>query len=193
MEPLQISGYYVLPITQPVLPSFPIPATHYLYLRPHEPKIPEPSASRSLFLVNVPFDATEAHLKHLLSAQLDLPSGRVEEVQFEGYVKKTNRDQKDVQANGQPQAGGKKNKRKRENEPISLEELRNSIPSTWDRELHKAGSTAVVIFVDRESVEAVLKAIKRIRKSQAKIIWGEGMKEEVPSLGLASVFAHSPS
>src|SRR5699024_6384979 len=55
----EIAGYTVLPVQLPPTPAFPKPATHYLYLRPHEPRIPDPDSPRSLFIVNTPIDTTE--------------------------------------------------------------------------------------------------------------------------------------
>ena len=183
--PLQVAGYNILPLSLPPLPSSPKPAIHYLYFTPHKPKIPTPTASRSLFLVNVPFDATEIHIKHLLSAQIGLPAGRIEDVQFgnqrrkggNGEVAKLKQDKK-----------GKK--RKRGSDGTDLEDAEGSaLPSTWDRDLHYNGLTAVVLFVDRASMDAALKAAKAIRKERIEPVWGEGIEDKVPALGSASWFS----
>lgn len=169
--PLQISGYYILPLALPTLPSFPFPATHYLYLRPHEPKIPDAKSERSIFLVGVPFDASELHMKHLFSTQLGLPSGRIEKVKFAGTEDLT-------------QSPTTENNRKGKDGVDVMEELESEkLPSTWDRVLHQPGSTAIVVFVDRASLEAVIKAVKRVRKKEDEIVWGEGVEEKLPALG----------
>ena len=173
--PLEISGYFVLPLALPVQRSFPTPATHYLYLRPHEPKIPTEDTPRSLFLVNVPFDATEIHFRHLFGTQLD--GGRVERVDFEGARSKS----KPAVAPPGPTKKGKKRKRA---EIQSMDEVEGAeLPKVWDRELHHSGGTAVVVFVDRVSMDASLKAAKKAAKGGKKIVWGEGVEEKVPKLG----------
>ena len=192
--PLQIAGYRIFPLSLPPLPSFPQAATHYLYLIPHQPKIPTPTASRSLFLVNVPFDATEIHIKHLLSTQLGLPAGRIEDVQFQGQGRNSGMDD----ASG-PKASSntKSKKRKRASIGESLEDMEGSaLPSVWDRDLRTNGLTAVVLFVDRASMDAAFKAVKVIRKDRREPIWGEGLEGKLPALGSASrslVICHLPT
>lgn len=197
--PLAISSYHILPLSLPPLPALQSQpsATHYLYLRPHAPKIPSPSTPRSLFLVNVPFDATEAHLKTLCSTQLGLPAGRVESVRFEG--------QKTREREGEGEDGGKvgggevqgtlkgkksqKRKRAAVEEEGELEDLDGmALPGTWEREVLRAGGTAVVVFVDRASVEAVMKAVRRVRKHGEAVVWGHGVEGKVPSLGSQRTF-----
>ncbi len=181
--PLQIAGYTILPLSLPPLPSFPTAATHYLYLAPHKPKLPSATTSRSLFLVNVPFDATEKHIKHLLSAQISLPAGRIEDVQFEGQRKRG--AAKEAVAVQKPVKKGKK--RKRGSDADNLGDLEEAVlPSVWDRELQTGGLTAVILFVDRASMEAALKAVKAVRKEEKEPVWGEGVDNTVPALGSAS-------
>lgn len=181
--PLHIAGYAILPLSLPPLPSFPTAATHYLYLAPHEPKIPTATASRSLFLVNVPFDATEIHIKHLLSSQIGLPLGRIEDVQFEGQRK--NGAAGEALSIQKPAKKGKK--RKRGSDEDHLEDMAGAaLPSVWDRELQTKGFTAVVMFVDRASMDAALKAVKAARKEKSEPVWGEGVDGKVPALGYAS-------
>ncbi|KAL8805760.1 MAG: hypothetical protein Q9182_001793 [Xanthomendoza sp. 2 TL-2023] len=158
--------------------------THYLYLRPHEPKLPTPAAARSLFLVNVPFDSTELHIRRLLSNQLVLPAGRIEEVQFEGSQKRIGSAEASAT---EPRKAKKGKKRKRGPEPGDIEELEGTaFPDTWDRELRTNGRTAVVLFVDRVSMEAAYKAVSRIQKEGPLPVWAEGIQDKVPPLGSAS-------
>lgn len=203
----EISGYTVLPLRLPaVLPSsFPEPATHYLYLRPHEPRVFDADAARSLFLVNIPIDTTELHLRHLFSSQL--AAGRVESVQFEGVFKSQSATTSEststtttttTVSEAQPQQQNKKRKR----QEITSQELENQlrnvgIISTWDRELHSSGSHAIVTFVDKPAMEASLKAAKKAAKRGGKgaegtvIIWGEGIEDRLPSLGSSRYRKHS--
>ncbi|KMU79156.1 hypothetical protein CISG_07519 [Coccidioides immitis RMSCC 3703] len=161
--PLSLSGFTVLPLELPPLPSLPKAATHFLYLQAHQPRIPDPDSSRSLFLVNVPITATEAHFKHFFGTQLC--AGRVESVRFQ-----------DVQSTSsapvvKPSAQlSKGKKRKRETVEELEQELKSiRLPKTWDRELQNPGAHAVVVFVDKPSMEASLKAAKKAAKSRTKI------------------------
>ena len=183
--PLQISGYTILPLSLPSLPSLSDTATHYIYVAPHQPRISTPTAQRSLFLVNIPFDSSELHIKHLFSTQLGLSNGRIEDVQFEGGRRKGNST--DKSAIVKPEIEKKGKKRKRRDEGQSIEDLDGAaLPSTWDRELQCSGSTAVVVFVDRLSMEACLKAVKKVRKEHKELIWGDSLEQKLPSLGSAS-------
>ncbi|TPX22826.1 Ribosomal RNA-processing protein 7 [Coccidioides immitis] len=175
--PLSLSGFTVLPLELPPLPSLPKAATHFLYLQPHQPRIPDPDSSRSLFLVNVPITATEAHFKHFFGTQLC--AGRVESVRFQ-----------DVQSTSsapvvKPSAQlSKGKKRKRETVEELEQELKSiRLPKTWDRELQNPGAHAVVVFVDKPSMEASLKAAKKAAKSRTKIVWGQGIEDKLPPLG----------
>ncbi|KAI9870837.1 MAG: Ribosomal RNA-processing protein 7 [Pleopsidium flavum] len=180
--PLRISDYLILPLALRPQPSFPTPATHYLYLRPHEPKIPTPDTPRSLFLVNVPFDATEIHIRHLFATQLG--GGRVERVEFED----SRSHSKPAVA---PSVQTKKGRKRKRTEVESMDQVEGAeLPAVWDRELHHSGSTAVAVFVDRASMEASLKALKKTAKERRKIDWGEGIEDKVPSLGSARYFNH---
>ena len=183
--PLQIAGYNVFPLSLPPLPSFPETATHYLYLATHQPKIPTPTASRSLFLVNIPFDSTDIHIKHLLSTQIGLPAGRIEDVQFEGQRRK-GRDMEEVSAPTATQ-NKKSKKRKRGIGGSNMDDMEGAaLPSVWDRDLQTNGLTAVVLFVDRASMDAALKAVRSTRKERREPVWGEGLDDKVPALGSAS-------
>ena len=187
-SPLQIAGYNILPLSLPPLPSLRT-ATHYLYLVPHQPKLPTSTASRSLFLVNVPFDATETHIKHLLSAQIGLPAGRIEDVQFEGQSRKGSSAHEALSTKHKQDQKGKK--RKRGSDGGSLGDVEGvALPFTWDRDLQTNGLTAVVLFVDRASMEAALKAVKTIRKKRIELVWGERVEGKVPALGSASWSPH---
>ena len=187
MTPIQILDYHVLPLVLKPLASFSTPATHYLYLRAHEPKIPDPTTPRSLFLVNVPIDATDAHFKGLFSTQLGLPNGRIEEVRFDGAKRaSTSLDLESTTVKSSQHAKSKKRKRG-ENIEDQAQLLEAEMPSTWDRELHKSGSSAVVVFVDRASMEAALKAVKRSRKAQKDIQWDDGLEGKLPALGSHSM------
>ncbi|KAE8349036.1 ribosomal small subunit assembly protein [Aspergillus coremiiformis] len=184
---VEIAGYTVLPLRLPPSKCKGIkPATHYLYLQPHEPRIPDADTPRSLFIVNVPIDTTELHLRHLFGTQLG--AGRVEQVRFEAVSTK-----KGGMATAHSMTGSvsKSKKRKR----VTADELQNQLdgirlPSTWDRELQKSGAHAVVVFVDKPSMEASIKAAKKAAKKDTEIVWGEGIEDRLPELGLQRYLNH---
>jgi ribosomal RNA-processing protein 7 len=182
--PPSLGEYVILPIFIPPLPSFPVKATHCLYIKHHEPKIPTPSDVRSLFLVNVPIDSTETHFRAIFTTLVG--AGRFESIIFENerrpstpttVVETTMKKDKNL-------------KRKRGIEGKSMESTVCQLPKVWDRDLHRSGSTAVVVMVDQKSVEATLKAIRKVHKSGAYPIWGAGVEEKVPKLGSQRYLAH---
>lgn len=182
----EVAGYTTLPLQLPGTAAFPKPATHYLYLRPHEPRIPDPDSSRSLFLVNVPIDTTEAHLRHLFGTQLS--AGRVESVSFEDVpVKKHS-----VAATTETNVAHRNKKRKR----VTADDLQSqlddiSLPSTWDRQLQKSGAHAIVIFADKPSMESSLKAAAKAARKGTTIVWGESIPtDRAPALGLQRYLTH---
>lgn len=181
---VEVEGYTTLPLQLPTTPLFPEPATHYLYIRPHEPRIPDPDSTRSLFIVNVPIDTTETHLRHLFGTQL--AAGRVERVQFEDVPNK----KRAVAATETNTQSKKKRKRVTADDFEShLEDI--TFPSTWDRKLQKSGAHAVVIFADKPSMESSLKAATKAAKRGTTIVWGENLPtDRIPVLGLNRYVAH---
>lgn len=185
-DTLEVAGYTTLPLQLPPTSAYPKTATHYLYLRPHEPRIPDPDSPRSLFIVNIPVDTTEVHLRHLFGTQL--AAGRVERVIFEDVP--TNK--RSVAAATQSSLSHRSKKRKR----VTADDLQSqldsiSFPSTWDRPLHKSGAHAIVIFADKPSMESSLKAAKKAAKRGTPIVWADGIPEDrAPALGLKRYQAH---
>ncbi|KAL5358941.1 ribosomal small subunit assembly protein [Aspergillus floccosus] len=186
-EALEIAGYTVLPLQLPETRTYPKPATHYLYLRPHEPRIPDADTPRSLFVVNIPTDTTETHLRHLFGAQL--ASGRVERVEFEALPTK----KKGLTLATTTQGNVTKSKKRKR---VTADDLQTqldaiALPPTWDRELQKSGARVVVVFVDKPSMEASLKAARKAAK-KSPLVWGADLDEggRLPALGLPRYLAH---
>lgn len=183
-ESVEVPGYTTLPVQLPTTPLFPKPATHYLYIRPHEPRIPDPDSTRSLFIVNIPIDTTEAHIRHLFGTQLS--AGRVERVQFEDVPTKKRTAATSTETNTS------KKKRKR----VTADEFEHhlesiSLPSTWDRKLQKSGAHAIVIFADKASMDSSLKASAKAAKRGSSIVWAENLPaNRIPALGLNRYVAH---
>ncbi|ETI27096.1 hypothetical protein G647_09778 [Cladophialophora carrionii CBS 160.54] len=158
--PRELGGFVVLPLRLPKTDAFPREAIHYLYLKPHDPKIPEEDAPRSLFLVNIPISTTAPLLKDLFASKLE--GGRVERVHFS--------DTATSDKSHAPAARSRKRKRK------TVEELEagldtHSLPKVFDTEIHESGATAVVVFVDRPSMELSLKSARRAAKRGTPILW----------------------
>lgn len=170
--PVSINGYKTLKVSLPEVPSYVQPAFHYLYLCQHEPRVPSPEGERTLLVVNIPVDATEAHLRHLFSK---LGGGRVEEVISQGTKAVT---RPPVTPTIPPNSKGKK-KRKRDLEEAIDENAK--LPEVWDRVLHPSGSTALVRFVDKVGMHATLKAVAKGSRGTAQ--WGDDTAGKFPPLG----------
>ena len=183
--PRQVGDFTVLPILFPALPSFPKETTHYLYLRANAPKVPTEDTPRELFLVNVPVDATEVHIRSLFADQLG--GGRVEDVTFEDA-----RVIRGIKAPAVRHEGkrGKKRKRQDDDNVEDTGEEVGLLPETWDRDLHRSGGTAIVRFVDRPSAELALREARRAAKIDKHITWGAGIQDKVPPLGSARYLSH---
>lgn len=180
-----------MPVQLPAPPALSNPSTHFIYLRRHEPRMPDPDSPRSLFVVNLPIDTTEFHLRHLFGTQLS--AGRVERVDFDDapFANKKHTLPPTTQGNLVPARTSKKRKRETSDELQSLLD-QVGLPSTWDRQLQRSGARAVVVFVDKPSMEASLKAAircsgaavvaaaskKKGDGAAATIVWGEGITDD---------------
>lgn len=181
----QVAGFTALPIQLPKTRAFQ-QATHFVYIKAHDPHLPDPSAARSLFLVNIPVTTTENHLKHLFNTQL--AAGRVEEVYFS-----ETRPQK-TSLVSQTQSPLQKRSRKRKRESVEVVEAALEaceLPETWNNDIHASGAHAVVVFVDRTSMEASLKVAKRVAKKGTQIVWADGLHDASSSLGLRRYDLHN--
>jgi len=175
--PTRTGEYTILPLQCPPVQSFPRRTTHYLYIRSHAPKLPTSDSSRSLFAVNLPIDATEGSLRKLFT-QDALGARRVERVEFEDLAPKKSIASLNL-------ITGKKRKRGKDSSVKIAEEILGEeaeLPTIWDSEILRSGSCAVVVFVDRASAEAALKASKQVAKKRISIEWHGGT-----SLGLQSI------
>lgn len=176
--PREVGGCIALPINLPVNASFPEKTKHYLYMRPHDPKIPDEDSPRSLFLINIPVTATVQSLRHLFTTQLE--GGRVESVQFADK--------------GPGPTGTAVTKSSRKRKRMTAEELeagldKYSLPKVFDSEIHPSGSTAIVVFIDRASMELTLKVARRAVKTGANIDWDDA-KASAPQFGLTRYEHH---
>ena len=174
--PESVSGFTVLPLHIPPLPSCSVSTTHYIYVRPHTPKIADPDSERSLYLINIPIDSTLTHFRHLFSAHLG--GYRVERVDFDETKTSKKAAQRAQVVSGEQR--GKKRKRGQNGE----EKPDLDLPVAWDRDVHKSGSAAVCVFVDVKSAKAAMKAVKRAVMDKATVEWGGSeVDAKVPPLG----------
>ncbi|KAJ3506805.1 hypothetical protein NLJ89_g6661 [Agrocybe chaxingu] len=164
-RPSNISGFSVIPV------SYNSSTIHYLYARVHASGksdarkiLPE---GRTLFLVNVPPDATERELvlffKH---------SGTVEKVLFDFNVKEINNDVSDSEddedesmvdaaANDEDEQPARKKQRKQK----TKDEVPTIIPLPTQplRKIGRTGRSAHVIFLDSSSLERALASASKPR------------------------------
>ncbi len=177
----EVHDFAALPIRFPALTSYSVETTHYLYIRANAPRIPTENTPRELFLVNVPVDATETHLRSLFAEQLG--GARVEDVGFEDTRVGKGIKAPVVQSSGKR---GKKRKRGVEKPTEDGEEGGDEVgllPEIRDRLLHRSGGTAIVRFVDRASAEMALRATRKAVKTGQKINWGAGVEKTLSPLG----------
>ncbi|KAF2429420.1 hypothetical protein EJ08DRAFT_635401 [Tothia fuscella] len=184
----KVQDFVVLPLSLPPLPSYPTPATHYLYLRPEAPKGtdgPDEDTPRSLFLANIPIDATEPAFRTLFKT---LCGALVERVDFEAALQKPSLVALTGEAIVQGTLvnvpievkRGKKRKRGAEGAEDAkvkkaLEEM--ELPKTWGREIWKSGSNATVVFVDETTRNTVLKESRRMAKKGDAVEWQSNIEE----------------
>lgn len=116
---------------------------------------------------NVPIDSSEDNLRSLFK---QIGGARVERVEFEdddepighGMLVKGEKW-------GEEAAKGKKRKRRHEGDREIGEVHR--LPDVWATKIHKSGSSAVVVFVDRATRDAVVKECGRLAKKKEAVEW----------------------
>lgn len=188
--PKTIGEFSVLPLSIPPLPSYPHPTIHHLYVRRHEPKNPTPDDARSLFITNVPVDSTEPHFRAVVASLVG--AGRFESVQFEADKKTSPVSLEPAQAARLSAVASRKRKRDdSESGDEDDEQQVARLPTTWTRQVHRSGSTAVVLLADEKSAGLVLKAIAKLHKTRKFPIWGDGVLGKVPPLGSDWLRAHN--
>ncbi|KAI9703478.1 MAG: Meiotic recombination protein dmc1 [Bogoriella megaspora] len=186
----RIADFSVLTVELPSVSSFPKPSLHYLYIRKHDPKIPHPDSLRSLFVANVPIDATANHFRNLWANKLG--GARVEHVEFgEEAQKKVNKSS--GSATEGASYGSKKNKKRKRNQPkpediVETEDSR--LPLTWDATINPSGGTAVVVFVDKPSANAGMSAVQKAAKITQVIPWQSGLEGKTNAVGSERYRAH---
>ena len=175
MTPRDVAGFLALPVFLRSHLANSDDIKHYIYLKAHDPQIADENASRSLFLVNVPVTTTEQLLKRLFTEQLG--AGRVEEVNFS-----ENAPGRTSIAAGRTSRTRKRKRVRKEDIESGLE--RYHLPHLHSSEIQVSGATAIVVFVDKASMELSLKAARKAADLESEIIWGGGMESKAPVRGL---------
>lgn len=207
--PTAVADFTILPLTLQKLPSLPEQyqdAKHYIYVKPHEPSIPSADDERSLFIANIPIDASENNLRALFADQLG--GSMVERVEFDAPIPaqplhkrwksdhpKAASGRKEVDA----EKRGKKRKRSLADDEAMIaegviEDEQSALPRLWNAELRRSGSGVVVIFVDKRSARGALKEVSQAVKEGRTISWkgGEGLGVE-REYRYSLISRHSPS
>ncbi|KAL5119707.1 hypothetical protein ACEQ8H_002313 [Pleosporales sp. CAS-2024a] len=178
--PKTVADFTVLPLVLSESSGLPLlckDARHYIYVKPHEPSAPTATDERSLFVANIPVDATEGNIRSLFLEQLG--GSMVERVEFDSPIPaqplhkrwKTEKSAKqDIEQRGK--------KRKRNEEALVaegvVEDQDSALPSIWPGELRRSGSGAIVIFVDKISARGALKNVHKAVKDNKAIRWNVG-------------------
>ena len=163
--PSVISGFSIIPV------SYKSPITHYIYARLHSSSKSDSSKilpdGRTLFLVNVPPDATERELVLFFKK-----SGTVEKVLFDFDVKEPHDDVDDSDDDGEPLKEAQEEETQGESSKGRLQTQKEKkavpkvvpLPSQPLRRLRKTGLTAHVVFLDSSSLDLALASTSKPRQ-----------------------------
>ncbi|KAF9376133.1 Ribosomal RNA-processing protein 7 [Podila verticillata] len=167
----QISNFHILPIHMPALTSTSSAyknIIHYLYFKKHEsPKAdPKTPKDRTLFVLNVPVDATEDHFRDLFK-----PYGRIAAVHFISRIHDTSltkeerehqeeleRLEREAFAEEEANAGKKGAKKGKKNAKVEDHHHHHH------RTLYASGSQAYVVFLEEQELAKAL-TMKRKKRS----------------------------
>lgn len=152
----QVAGFHVLPVT------YEEGVQHYLYIREHASAGDEYSAGRTLFVVNIPPDASQPTLRDLFKK-----AGAIESIHMH--------NSKDV-----GRAGSQEGDESDKNGPPAVVPLPSLQPAD---EIIGTGSSAHVVFVDASSLERALKLPTRL--SSKPFIWPKAEKGDGRLRGLS--------
>lgn len=174
------AGFIPLPLSLPPVKSLKNlpPATHYMYIAPHEPKNTTADTSRSLLAANVPIDSNEGNLRSLFANHLG--GARIERVDYDGddIIGGAPSSKRNPEFS-QDEREKRGKKRKRRDDEAMLESEEAQLPRVQrDLQLVRSGSNAVLVFVDEASQQLAMKAVKRAvaasKKNSKLIEWDNG-------------------
>lgn len=160
MAATSISGFTVIPI------SYSTTATHFLYARAHanssKSKAPAFPDGRTLFLVNVPPDATERQI-----SQFFKHCGTVERVEFDRKDSQDAEEEEDESSDEEmeeedadlpPQKRRKLAKADKKQAPKVIPLPKNSL-----RTMRRTGRSCHVVFLDASSLESAVSQPQKLR------------------------------
>jgi ribosomal RNA-processing protein 7 len=164
--PISVAGFAVLPV------SYPGNCTHYIYARSHTGSKKNVSKTlpdgRTLFLVNVPPDATERELVLLFKN-----CGTVEKVVFDLDPQETLVEQDDSDEEGEDEpaeeaavegeAGEQPRKRRKLGKDKPLPPKVTPLPPKSLRRLRTTGRSAHLVFLDASSLDRALAPQPKMR------------------------------
>ncbi|KAF9169751.1 Ribosomal RNA-processing protein 7 [Mortierella sp. AD010] len=177
----QIANFYILPLHMPAISTTHSSPTyknvlHYLYFKKHES--PKQDAKtprdRTLFLLNIPVDATESHIRDLFK-----PYGRVASIHFLNRVRDSNlskeeREQQEelerLEREAEAAEEAQNNKTKKGNKKQQQQQQQaTGAEDTQRRKLFATGSQAYVVFLEEQEL---VKALNMKRKKRSWIVTG---------------------
>jgi ribosomal RNA-processing protein 7 len=186
--------FLVLPVRMPPAPAFPVSAIHEMRVRRNTPKTPTETDRRTLFVKNVPADATEPHLRAVVAALVG--PGRFEAAFFEdgsrapvavdparvARVKSIARKRKRGTDDDGWEVARSDDDDDQEDDDEAEQRRRAAeaanLPEIWNRAIHRSGSSAVVLLADEKSASLVLKAVAKLARGKKLPVWGEGVVED---------------
>jgi hypothetical protein len=147
--PNNVACFTLLPIEFPASSVLTIPAKHYIYLKPYDPQIPDPNAFRSLLVANILVTAAEIAFQTSIRRATYCGANRT--CRFQRLAQRVP---------GRPDAQNRRKWKRATVEDMQIELQARQLPVVWTRAFHPSGAHAVVVFVDRPSMGASLKAAK---------------------------------
>ncbi|KAL0949205.1 hypothetical protein HGRIS_009283 [Hohenbuehelia grisea] len=174
-----VSGFTVFPI------RYSDDATHYMYARQHGGAKKQESntkqalpSDRTLFLVNVPPDATDREVILFFRS-----CGTVEKVLFDGSAdeeeeSEEEEEEEDVGSSDGDMDDGEQPRKKRRLEEGKKPQV-TPLPGKPLRHIRKTGQTAHVVFLDASSLPRALSLAQKPR------LWSNTHEKDAPPLGLA--------
>lgn len=160
-----IQGFKILPVIVDSTKN----VRHYFYMRKHESKalVDEDIKDRTLFLLNLPADTTDRHIKKLFKGHsIDQitysDSGSSVSEDYWKIAKATEEEKKKADAAANTTLNKKNNKKKQQKE-----EEEHRVEPRELRRLFTSGSSAHIVFSTEEDLKQVLN-MKRVEKKWAK-------------------------
>lgn len=147
-------GFKILPVVVDATKN----VRHYFYMRKHESKslVDENIKDRTLFLLNLPADTTDRHIRKLFKGH------GIDQITYSDSGSSVSEDYWKIAANNEKKNIAKKNKKNGKEEEEEEEKETREL-----RRLFTSGSSAHVVFASEEDLTNVLN-MRRVEKKWAK-------------------------